>query len=161
MGCPNKSAVDREEMWAVAEMPARSDLESSAPAERPLRTLIVDPSLTLLAAIGGMFRAVGCMTVLASDSETAVQVAADVPCDLVVVDHDMASSGDRQLVPVIKTLLPRAKIVVMTAWCPCAENDIVIITKSDGWLFKPFGLTDMANLFSHLGLSFGLQQVPA
>lgn len=154
MDCLSKKAVDRQMLWATAEMAERTDFGLPFSAEKPLRALIVEPDPTLLAAIGGMFRAVGCETVLASSPENAVQIATNTRCDLIVVDHDIALSGDRQLVPIMNELSPRAKIVVMTAWCTFAESDIMIITKSDGWLFKPFGLADMLEVFSRLGLPF-------
>jgi CheY-like chemotaxis protein len=109
-------AAPRELMARLRATPAAAETANPAPAEitRPL-VLFVDDDAAARAIARRVVSSSGYGVVLAKDGNEALELAREYTPDMVITDAFMPGLDGRQLAKMIKSEMPKVKIVVVTS----------------------------------------------
>jgi len=102
-----------------------------------LRVLLVDENKLMLAGFKGVLEARGLQVVgAAPSSQEAIQLAQELRPDLVIVDAQLAAMSGIETARQIKTLIPAAKVVILTV--SQNRDDLLAALRSgvSGYLLK-------------------------
>ncbi len=82
----------------------------------------------------------------ANGGEEALEKASDTPYDLLIVDYQMPEMNGLDLITAMRRLSPQTQVVLMTAHGSKALRDTADTIELDGYLDKPFTLTQIRRI---------------
>jgi two-component system cell cycle sensor histidine kinase/response regulator CckA len=137
---------------ADASVPTPIERELTPPAGRPgQRVLLVDDDPAILKSVGRVLESVGFEVATAATLAEAERLLADGarPLDVLVTDVKLGPERGTMLVPKVRALWPRIRIVVISGYAPEPEATAALLGKQATFLSKPF---DSRALLAALGL---------
>ena len=114
--------------------------------------LVVDDDPIVLNMVSTLFSRFGCPVHCAHDGVEALSIFEQTPAELVVTDFEMPMMNGWQLGVRLKELSPATKVVIMTGCSPESLPEYIGNGWIDGWLFKPFRLSEMQTILEQIGL---------
>ena len=110
-----------------------------------MRILLVDDDLTLLEILQHNLARLGHEVELARDGDEALTMLADGRFSLVVTDWEMPGTNGLELVRKIRAVDPygRMYVLMLTARDTPAHRMDGLFAGADGYIAKPFGMTDL------------------
>lgn len=128
-------------------------MTTAAPAEMTTRTrrvLVVDDELLIRWSLSETLSDRGCAVVEAEDGQSAVRaLTGDAePPDVVLLDFRLPDSNDLSLLTRIVGLVPRGRVVLMTAYGTPEVAEAALQRGAFKVLHKPFEMQDVAALLS-------------
>lgn len=129
------------------------DINPARGADGETRTvLLVDDEESLLFALGENLRILGFAVLTASNGLEALEVARDnvARIDLVLLDIAMPVMDGIRAFPLLRQVLPEAKIVIHTAWGRDRDVQRLLEEGADGLLVKPVARRTIAEEFERV-----------
>ena len=111
------------------------------------RVMLVQSGGIELRAIAEMISVLGYHVTPIEESGKALLYFGREPCEVVVSELEMLQINGYQLAQHIRRHSPHTRILLMTACCQAEVVDYMDERVVDGWLFKPFGLEVLKNMF--------------
>ena len=111
-------------------------------SKHPLRVLVVEDEALIRWSIGETLASAGHTVVEASDGTSAVRAldGGSQPIDVVLLDYRLPDSNDLGLLARIRQLLPRAAILLMTAFGTPEITRGALELGAHGVVDKPFDM---------------------
>ncbi len=119
-------------------------------AELNRKVLIVDDNKnmsSLLSEILGVFEFKG---VNVESGEKALESLSDDNYDMVITDLKMPGMSGEELFAAIKNNYPELPVVIITGYSVSSPETQNILSKADGFLHKPFKVTDVEGLLKEV-----------
>lgn len=120
--------------------------------EHRINSLVVDDDNAILKYVAQMLTRLGCNVETAQEKHEVMNKVTTGAYDLIVTDLEMPEANGYYLTQSIKKKIHDTKVIIMTG---CLEDDCLDMMATrwvDGWLFKPFGLTDLYAMLQKLEL---------
>ena len=114
--------------------------------------LVVDDDPIVLNMVSTLFSRFGCRVHSACDSGEALIEFEQIPAELVVTDFELPVMNGWKLGMHFKEINPATKVVIMTGCSPESLAEYIGNGWIDGWLFKPFRLSEMQTILEQIGL---------
>ena len=117
-----------------------------------LKALVVDDDPAALKLAAAMLGKIGFVVRTAGEGVQVLSDTSRTPCDLVLADLEMPAINGYQLGREIKSRHPGTRVVIMTGLNRTAVTGLMSDGSIDGWLFKPFTLSELQTLLERVGL---------
>jgi DNA-binding NtrC family response regulator len=115
------------------------------------RILVVDDEPLIRWSIGETLSAAGHGITEAPDAASALRALADMPLpDVILLDLRLPDSNDLSLLEKVRTLVPAAAIIMMTAFGTPEIAATALKLGARGVLTKPFDMQDLQRIVSSL-----------
>jgi two-component system response regulator YesN len=121
-------------------------------AARGFKALVVDDDPAALKLAAAMVGKIGFVVHTAGESTQVLSDISRPPGDLVLTDLEMPGVNGYQLGRKIKARHPGTRVVIMTGLNRTAVTGLMSDGSIDGWLFKPFNLSELQTLLQRVGL---------
>lgn len=112
---------------------------------RALRVLVVDDEISVREMLFRALTSVSMDVALARNAEEAMVLCRSERFDVVFIDYILPGMNGDALVPIIKELIPGAKIVMISGWVSSPVKKRKIEKSVHAWIDKPF---DVSQVFS-------------
>jgi CheY-like chemotaxis protein len=117
----------------------------------PPRCLVVDDNADVLHYVARMLSRLGYQVDTAEKRPHVMARLATGPYDLIVTDLEMPDMNGFHLAVTIKTECRASKVIIMTGRFKEDCVEMMATGWADGWIFKPFGLTELRNMMEAFG----------
>ncbi len=116
------------------------------------RCLIIDDHREIINIVSLMLSGCGYRLETADNKRDVISKLAATSYDLIVTDLEMPDMNGYQLAVEIKKENRPEKVIIMTGSGKINCTEMMGDRSVDGWLFKPFRLSDMLTVLGNLGL---------
>jgi CheY-like chemotaxis protein len=114
------------------------------------KILIVEDNPQMSALLSDILEVFNCKSKQACDGEEALSCLKNSPFDLIITDLKMPKMDGIDLLTAVKQEFPKVPIVVITGFGVDSKKSELISTKADGYLAKPFKVTEIENLLKKI-----------
>jgi|SRR5579871_405789 len=118
---------------------------------RPVSVLVVDNDVAMRRSLRASLSAIGYAIAEARTGEEAMREAAHQPPDLVLLDIEMPGMGGMEACERLRSMLPRAGIVMVTVRDSEEDKIQALEAGADDYVIKPFSLRELAARLRAIG----------
>ena len=110
--------------------------------------LVVDDNPNMTVLLSDILELLGCRAETASDGQSALSVLESKSIDLVLTDLRMPQMDGMALLHAIRERFPGVPVVLISGYNVESAEDQEIAYHADGFLNKPFKVSDVENILS-------------
>ncbi len=117
------------------------------------RALIVDDDISSVRLLAEILASIGWETVGIHDGAVAYNMFKRKHFDLIVTDIYMPRMNGLELLAKVKAESPKTAVILITAYSHYVQVTQTLDRKPDGFLLKPFDISELVLLISNLQIS--------
>ncbi|MEW6357610.1 MAG: ATP-binding protein [Planctomycetota bacterium] len=140
---PGKGTTFTAEFPIMASQPPSQQKAAVAPLTRSLRTLVIDDDARVCGALCDILRDAKHSVAAAASGEDGIRVLGEETFDVVFTDLGMPGMSGWEVAKTIKTISPKAKVILVTGWGVQLDSEDVQTAGVDYVLTKPFTFDDV------------------